>query len=175
MDVYFDLGKPVSIWVFNASSPEHGSDDFMLSGLQHPFRSDPSSSGGSPGTNYASGGPEYDSFCLDGIGSFVHIPFWMCQSASVGRIVRSSHNRDHFLSSDVPIRFGALSQKWGECPEGSVGGQPWKYAGTLSLYDGWSDIRISCVGVFWRFSVRPLSCECHLFGTAVRSGWLSDS
>ena len=46
-----------------------------LSGLQHSFRSDPSSSGGSPGTNNASGGPEYDSFCLDSLWAFIHIPF----------------------------------------------------------------------------------------------------
>ena len=39
------------------------------------FRSDPSSSGGSPGTNNASGGPEYDSFCIDSTGAFVHISF----------------------------------------------------------------------------------------------------
>lgn len=34
----------------------------------------------------------------------------------------SSHYRYHFLSSDVPIYSGALSQKWGKCPKGSVGG-----------------------------------------------------
>lgn len=28
-----------------------------------------------PGTNYASGGPEYDSFCLDSLWAFIHIPF----------------------------------------------------------------------------------------------------
>lgn len=42
---------------------------------KHPFRSDSSSSGGSPGTNYASGGPEYDSFCIDSLWAFIHIPF----------------------------------------------------------------------------------------------------
>ena len=75
MGVYFDLGKPVSFLVFRVSSPEHGFDDFMLSGLQHPFRRDPSLSGGSSGANNASGGTEHDSFCIDGTGAFVHIPF----------------------------------------------------------------------------------------------------
>ena len=46
-----------------------------LSGLQHPFRRDPSPSGGSSGANNASGGTEHDSFCIDGTGAFVHIPF----------------------------------------------------------------------------------------------------
>ena len=60
---------------FEFSIPEHGFDDFMLSGLQHSFWSDSSSSGGSSGANNASGGTEHDSFCIDGAGAFVHIPF----------------------------------------------------------------------------------------------------
>ena len=32
------------------------------------------------------------------------------------------YKRYHFLSSDVPIYSGALSQKWEKCPKGSAGG-----------------------------------------------------
>ena len=40
----------------------------------------------------------------------------------LGAFLCSSHYRYYFLSPDVSLYSGALSQKWGKCPKGSTGG-----------------------------------------------------
>ena len=140
----------------------------MLSGLQHPFRSNPSSSGGSPGTNYASGGPEYDSFCLDSLWAFHTYSIFECvnlRQLGVFYIVLI------IVIISYRLTFRSILELYRKSGENVrkvvlVG----SHENMQELYHSMTDDPTSgyrVLGYFVRFSVRPLSYEHSLFGTAV--------